>query len=55
MELDISSNCIEYKGASAIAEALKVSNTLQELNISNNKISDDGVIAFSKCLIKIQH
>ena len=46
IELDLSSNYIANKGASTIAEALMVNNTLQKLNISYNDLSDGGAIAF---------
>jgi hypothetical protein len=37
-------------GAKAIAEALKKNNTLLELNLSYNKIDDDGAIAIVEAL-----
>ena len=54
IELDMSGRGnITSKGTNAIAEALKVNNTLQKLNISYNiSFTDgaDGAIAFSECL-----
>ena len=41
---------ITNNGAITIAEVIQVNTTLQKLNISNNKISDDAVAAISDCL-----
>ena len=41
---------ITDKGAKSIVEAIQVNTTLQKLDLSNNKISDDVVIAISDSL-----
>eukprot|EP00463_Aulacantha_scolymantha_P004103 TRINITY_DN5084_c0_g1_i1.p1 TRINITY_DN5084_c0_g1~~TRINITY_DN5084_c0_g1_i1.p1 ORF type:complete len:55 (-),score=10.10 TRINITY_DN5084_c0_g1_i1:197-361(-) len=46
-------NKIEDKGATAIAEALKINKTLRTFYIDNNKISDNGKSVLNK-IKKIQ-
>ena len=48
VELDMSNNYITCVGA--IVEAMQINKTLRRLNISHNKLSDDGAMAFSECL-----
>ena len=50
--LDISWNKIDYEGATALAEALKVNTTLTTLNISYNNIDDEGATALAAALGK---
>ena len=53
LKLDVSYNDISDDGALAISECIKVNNTLQELNMSHNKVSDYGIINIGKALIQI--
>jgi NLR family CARD domain-containing protein 3 len=43
LKLDLRDNMIEAEGAQAFGSALRLSYTLQELNLSRNNIGDDGL------------
>ena len=50
-EINLSGNAIQNRGAQGIAQALiKDNSTLQKLDISDNLLTDDGVIFISDCL-----
>ena len=53
--LDISSNNISDDVAEAISEYLNYNGMLQELNISHNEITSEGIVKILKALIQIVH
>lgn len=48
--LNLSDNFIEAEGAEAFGVVLRFSHTLQELNLSRNKVGDDGIILIAQGL-----
>jgi Ran GTPase-activating protein (RanGAP) involved in mRNA processing and transport len=43
-------NCIGDAGAKAVAEAIKVNSTLQEINLNMNSIGDEGAKAVAEAM-----
>ena len=50
MQLEFPSNCIVLNTKVDVIQRIMQIDTLQKLSVSHNKLSDDGAIAFSKCL-----
>ena len=49
-ELDLCNHNIDIGGAKMVAKATELNTVLQKLDISCNKLSDEGALAFSECL-----
>ena len=50
-QLDLSWNGFSDDGAKAMGEMLKTNNTLQHLDLSNNRIGLDGFLFYDKMMI----
>ena len=50
--VDIEGNNIGNKGAQALSSMLKKNNTLQKINLVNNKIKDEGTRALGKIIVQ---
>ncbi|PAA73067.1 hypothetical protein BOX15_Mlig021745g1, partial [Macrostomum lignano] len=48
VSLDLSSNCVQDGGATALAQALRTNRTLIHLSLSNNRVSDRGATALAE-------